>query len=157
MEYTDFFTFYKLHPDAPNTLYYEHFPEANQATIRSYKCRAKKALSQEPQTKSRDASHTKKSKKKINTSSINESVYNPDLLEMEDIELIRHTCRMIICNSEATFRDRLDAANKLLTLKDKSGTINIEEADEKQLGEHLRKQSTISLVNILKKNSQEEL
>lgn len=78
---------------------------------------------------------------------------NNTLASMEDIELIRHLCRQFAATDGMDPRIRLDAVKKLLELKDKSGTINIEEQDEKEVIEQFRQQSTNNLVSILKKSS----
>jgi len=85
------------------------------------------------------------------------SSINDSLIEMDDTPLIRHTCRIVLVDNYATHRERLEACDKLMKLKEKLGTLNLQTQSEKEVVEKFRQQPTQILVELLKKSSQEEL
>jgi len=107
-----------------------------------------------------DVSIRKKKEKKVDRPSHNISPQPPSindsLIEMDDTQLIRHVCRMVIFDNNATFRDRLDAVSKLMTLKDKSGTLDVKTQEEKEVYEKFKLKPTQRLVELLKESSQTE-
>ena len=107
------------------------------------------------------ASQSKKSYSSTNTSLLTSTPevptkYDETLMAMADIEREKHLYKMAQCDKTLPMRDRILAADKFVHLKDLSGTINMEEASEKELISEFRKQSTNNLVNILKESSLKE-
>ena len=133
--------------------FYKFFKTSNRNSIKTYYGQSNKLY---PGNISKNISNISKNKKPNKPSTV-QSFVDDKLLEMEDTELIRQTCRMVIVDNRATFRDRLDAASKLLSLKDKSGTLNIKTKKQKEVYEQYKRLSNNQIANLLSKSTQKGL
>ena len=159
--YDEFKQFYDKFPRRDNTFYYQQFPEGNQSTIRNYKYRcgiAEKTTTPYVATNNKTSKLKKKSHGHEIPPEANDKQDSIDdsWFEMEDPELARHTYRRIILSNESTNREVLEASSKLVDLKYKSGTLDTKTQTEKEVRDKLARQSTSSLIGLLKKNLPEE-
>lgn len=104
-----------------------------------------------------DVSPRKRKEKKSHNISPHKSSINEILIEMDDTPLIRTTCRVILTDNHATHRERLEACDKLMKLKEKLGTLNLQTQSEKEVVEKFKQQPTQKLVELLNESSQKEL
>ena len=132
-----FLSFYRKHPQAENSLYYDHFPKANKDTIRSYKSRAKKIVSG-------DASPKQKVKKTSSAGSDNSSI-KQGFLDDPDELLLSVAIRELN-------KKNPDPRWATILINCKKENINT----KGDVLEQFKQLPTQVLVNLLSKNLQEE-
>lgn len=129
--------------------FYKFFKKSNKNSVRTYFNQANKDY---PPDISKNISRGNAKISPSKPSSINEK-----LIEMDDTLLMKSICTLILCDDDATHRERLDAVSKLMVLKEKLGTLNQQTQTEKEVIERFKQKPTQTLVGLLRESSQKEL
>ena len=140
-EYETFLKVYRDHQDKDNTFFYEHFPNADKSTIRSYKSRAKK-------NKVSKIVSPKVSKlpKSTNKKDPPQGIEEADLID--DPNELLMSCAMRELNKSTP---DVRWGSILLTLLDKTGRLETKTKDEVMIRSKLVKYSSNQLIELRKR------
>lgn len=128
-------------PTLTNKELYALYPKVDQGSIRNYKSIFLKGITNGENDENSESVITKTSpgngkKSKVYTNSnmkegFQEYAIDPDLVGMNDTELIRHTCRKIVSSMGIDLRIKLQASTLLLQFVDKTGLIKTHQVKNK--------------------------
>ena len=144
-------------PNLSNKELYALYPNDDRGSIRNYKHQFFKAITEEENSENSITPITPgpKKKSKVCTKTevkegFQEGTLDRELIEMTDIELIRHTCRKIIATKINEPRIKLQASNILLSFVEKSGSIKEFMPDnEMNLQKKFKSMTTKDLIKII--------